>query len=300
MKRLTATPIVLLGLLTCAQTSGSAQTVDATVQVNYEAVASTNKERLRNFENDVRDYISNYNWGPGSADEKIKCTLNIFIQSVTGEDQYSAQIFVGSQRPLYKSAQNTAVVRIFDESWEFNYVRGIPLNHNPYTFNSLTSLLDFYMYLIVGYDYDTYDDLSGTPLFQKASDIASLGRSSGQKGWQQSTTGYSRAQLINELLSPTYAPVREASWLYHFAGLDSLALDKEAAYRNIIAAMEKIKGVKQKADPRNLVIKAFFEAKAKELADVFIGYPDPKVYDLLVTVDPAHQSAYEDALRRRQ
>ena len=289
--------LLLLFILSC---DGSGQTMDVVVQVNYESVASTNKERLRDFENDVRNYISNFNWGPGNADDKVKCTLNIFIQSVTGEDRYSAQVFVGSQRPIYKAEQNTAVVRLFDESWEFNYVHGIPLNHNPYTFNTLTSFLDFYMYLLLGYDYDTYEMLSGTPLFQKAYDIASLGRSSGQKGWQTSTSGYSRAQLIDELLRPVYAPVREASWIYHFAGLDSLALNKEAAFRNLIAAMQKINAVKQQADPRNQIIRTFFEAKAKELADTFVDYPDPKVYNLLVTVDPSHQSSYEEALRRRQ
>jgi len=31
------------------------------------------------------------------------------------------------------------------------------------------------MYLVMGYDFDTYERLSGRPLFQKAADVASQG-----------------------------------------------------------------------------------------------------------------------------
>jgi hypothetical protein len=287
-------------VLAISFSSAAGQEVDCTVNVNYEAIPTTNKDLLRDFANDVKTYLSAYNWGPGNASEKVKCTVDIFIQSVVGENRYAAQVFIGSQRPLYKSAQSTAVVRLFDEFWEFTYVRNRPLNHNLYSFNDLTSVLDFYMILVLGYDYDTYEQLSGTPLFQKAADIASMGRSSGQKGWQQSTSNFSRVQLIDELLNPTFEQVRAASYTYHICGLDSLAINKENAFSNMIKAVKAIGAVKQKADSRNLVIKLWFDAKAKELADVFMDYPDPKVYYLLNNIDPSHIKNYEEARQKKE
>jgi len=41
------------------------------------------------------------------------------------------------------------------------------------------------------------------------------------------------AQLIDELMSTTFQPVRAASWYYHFAGLDSLALKQGSRLENI-------------------------------------------------------------------
>ena len=294
-----ATIVVLLVLLALASPV-SAQQVDVTVLVNYEAIPTTNKDLLRDFENDVKTYLSNYNWGPGSPGDKVKCTVNVFFQSVIGDNRYSAQVFIGSQREIYKSAQSTAVVRLFDGLWEFTYMKTRPLNHNPNTYDDLTSFLDFYMYLVMGYDFDTYERLSGTPLFQKAADVASQGRSTGQKGWQPATSGYSRAQLIDELMSTTFQPVRAASWYYHFAGLDSLALNRDRAWKNILSAVQLIADAKKNADHRNVVIKSFFEAKAKELADVFVEYPDPAVYTFFSSVDPNHQQAYDDARNRRK
>jgi hypothetical protein len=300
MNIIRSAPLTVLLLLLALPSPVSAQQADVTVLVNYEAIPTTNKDLLRDFENDVKTYLSNYNWGPGSPGDKVKCTINIFLQSVIGDNRYSAQVFIGSQREIYKSAQSTAVVRLFDGLWEFTYMKTRPLNHNPNTYDDLTSFLDFYMYLVMGYDFDTYERLSGTPLFQKAADVASQGRSTGQKGWQPATSGYSRAQLIDELMSTTFQPVRAASWYYHFAGLDSLALNRDRAWKNILSAVQLIADAKKNADPRNVVIKTLFEAKAKELADVFADYPDPSVYTFFSSVDPNHQQAYDDARNRRK
>jgi len=295
--RLTAAALACAAILPL---SLEAQQADVTVLVNYDQIASTNKDLLRDFESDVRTYLSSYNWGGGNPADKVKCTFNIRFQSVIGDNRYSAQVFVGSVRDIYQSSQSTVVIRFFDELWEFTYTKTKPLTHSPYSYDDLTSFLDFYMYLIMGYDADTYEKMGGTPLFQKAADVASMGRSTGQKGWQPATSGYSRIQLIDELMSTTFQPVRAASWYYHFAGLDSLAINRDRAWQNMIKAITMIGEVKRNADIRNVAIKSFFEAKAKELADKFIDYPDVSVYGLLESVDPNHQQVYEEAKARRQ
>ncbi len=287
--------LLLLTLSLLFYAPAPAQEVDCTVQVNYDAIPTTNRDLLVNLASDIKTYVSNYNWG-GSGDpgDKVKCTLNIFVQNVAGDNQYNAQVFIGSMRPRYYSDQSCAVVRLLDESWEFTYIKDRPVNKNPYTFNDFASFLDFYMYLIMGYDFDTYDRLGGTPLFQKAADVARLGRASGLKSWQPTTTSYSRSQLIDELLNPKFEPVRVASWIYHFNGLDSLSLSPERGYANIITALDMIDRARRSVDPRNLVIRSWFDAKYLELAQIFQNYPDPSIYVRLVRIDPANQKTYDE------
>ena len=294
-------PLVALCVLyLCCFASALAQEAECVIQVNYEAIATTNKELLRDFATDIEDYIGHYNWGGANTTDKVKCTLNIFLSSVIGENRYSAQVFIGSQRPIYKSEQSTAVVRLFDEMWEFTYIKGRPINHNSYSFNDLASFLDFYMFLVMGFDADTYDKLGGTPIFQKAADIANMGRSSGQKGWQASTASYSRLQLIDEVLNGKFEPVRVASFTYHFNGLDSLAYSRDRAYANIIKSLESIEVVRKRADPRNIVIRTFFEAKYLELGTLFSTYPDPAIFVVLSRIDPFHQKTYEEYRTKRK
>lgn len=273
--------------------SASAQQIECTVKVNYESVGTSHKDLLVNFEEDVRSYINNYQWGQDQLEEKIRLSVDIFIQAATGENKFIAQVFIGSQRPILNANRNTAVARLFDEAWEFVYIKDRPINHAAHSFSDLASFLDFYVYLILGYDYDTYEPLGGTPWFQKASDVASLGRGSSQKGWQ-SSSGYSRGQLITDLLNPTLAPVREASYIYHFTGLDSLATNAPAALANVVKAIEKIAAARKSLDPRNLGFKTFFDTKYMEIAELMREYPDRSIYITLARVDPYHQSTYDD------
>lgn len=276
-----------------------AQQVDCTVKVNYESISTSNKDLLRDFENQVRSYVNDYQWGTDQIEEKVACTFDIFVKGVVGENTYSAQVFVGSQRPIYGGNKNTAVIRLFDEAWEFTYNKERPLNHTPYTFNDLTSFLDFYIYLVLGYDYDTYESLAGTPWFQKAEGLASLGRATSQGGWQPTNSGYSRTQLVADLLNPTSGGIRVASFHYHFGGLDSLAENKETAYENIAKAIDVIAKTRKNIDSRNLVFKTFFDTKYMEIAELLQEYPDRSIYLRLSQIDPTHQTTYEEYRLKR-
>jgi hypothetical protein len=263
--------------------------------VNYESVGTTQKDLLQDFESDVRNYINNYKWGSQDLDEKIRCTMNIFIKSATGENRYMAQIFIGSQRPVFGTNRSSAVVRLFDETWEFTYIKTRPLNHNQFQFDDLTSLLDFYVQLVIGEDFDTYEPSGGTAYLRTASDIANLGRSNGAKGWDVKAGSFSRLQLIDEILNPKYELARWASFAYHFTGLDSLEVTPSRAYANILFSLETIAKVRKQVDPRNLFLKSFFEAKYLEIAEIFQNYPDRSIYDRLSKIDPTHSTAYDEA-----
>lgn len=286
-------------LLFMVPAAAGAQEVDCAVQVTYDAIANTHGDLLRDFQRDISDYVNAYRWGQESPGDKIKCTITINITSAVGENRYSAQVFIGSQRPIYGTQRSTATVRLIDDGWEFTYVQSRPIIHNEYSFNDLTTFLDFYIYLILGYDYDTYEAKGGTPFFQRAADLASIAKSSGQKGWRAAAGSYSRPQLIEEILSPSIALFRVASFHYHFNGLDSLAINPAVAHRNILHALEMMGKARRATNPRNLYIKAWFETKYLELAEVFSTYPDPSVYNKLTAIDPAHQSTYEDHYSRR-
>jgi hypothetical protein len=287
-------------LLAYGWTVASAQRLQCTIEVNTEAVAATHKDKLVDFASDLTNYMNGYDWGSEAVDQPIVCAMNIFVNGVRGENEYVAQVFIGSQRPVFGARRNSAVVRLFDGTWEFTYIRNRPLNRSPYQFEDLTSFLDFYAYMILGYDFDTYGPAEGGPFFQKASDIASLGRSSGRAGWEQKPGSFTRAQLVEEILNPRNAPARKAMFSYHYAGLDSLAINPPRAYRNILAALEIIGTASRQAGAREVFIKSFFDAKHLEIAETFANHPDPGVFDRLAAIDENHRSTYEEAHKKRR
>jgi hypothetical protein len=273
--------------------------IDCQVTVNMDKIQGTNKDQLQDFAQDIKTYISSNKWAGDDYDgDPIKCTLNIFFLSQTGDADYTAQIFLGSQRPIYKdpSAKSTAMLRIVDDKWAFTYSKGHPIYHNE-QFDPLTTFIDYYMNLVVGFDYDSYEPGGGTKYFQKCFVFCNQAPTSAT-GWDINPTGYSRPVLVDELLNPKFQPFREGFYLYHYKGLDLLARKPDEAYKNMIAVLQSIADQKKIGNPRALIFKNFFDAKYMELADIFKNYESKSVYQLLIAVDQAHQSTYEEALRK--
>jgi hypothetical protein len=230
---------------------------------------------------------------------KIKCNFQFFFTNATGVDSYEAQLVVFVQRIVYRTPEFTPLLRIKDESWAFNYVKGQSFYHDDLKFNPLTSFLDYYAYMIIGIDDDSWEPDLGTERFQKAQNVVNLAiaNSSGQ-GWiDNSSFKASRNSYPFELLNSKYDDFRKAFWIYHFAGIDSLQYNKRAALERMAEAVGMIGKVK-KNEVRSFTIKAFFEAKYLEIAETFTDYYDKTIYRKLMEIDPDHSSTYEEYARK--
>lgn len=276
--------------------------IDCDVTVNYDQVSAA-REKLSNFERDIEAYINSQKWTTDDlGGEKIKCTMNIFFTSADGNN-FKTQVFFGSSRPIFvgknPSAKMTPTTRIFDDKWEFEYVPGRSLYRNENQYDALTDFIDYYMYIVLGFDYDSYQKSSGTAYFRKAFTICQQAPSTAV-GWDRGTgSAYNRYNFAEEILNPTNQPFREGWYAYHFRGLDLLATKPEKGYENIVSMLTNIKALKQNSNPRALLFRIFFETKYGELAEVMKGYSDRNIYQTLVQLDQNHQKAYEDAAASR-
>ncbi|MDP1678059.1 MAG: DUF4835 family protein [Bacteroidota bacterium] len=275
--------------------------IDCDVTVNLDQISSA-KDRLQTLEHDLESYVNSQKWSTDDLNgEKIRCTINIFITGAADPNSYTAQAFIGSSRPVFvgknPSAKSTPMVRVFDEKWEFTYVSGQPLYRNETQYDALTDFLDFYMYTIIGFDYDSYQKSSGTPYFRKAFTICNQAPSNA-KGWERgSGSTYAKYNLLEELLNPNNQLFREGWYSYHYRGLDLLATKPDKGFENIQVMFNNIKKIKETSNPRTILFKSFFDTKYGEIADVFKNYSDKSIFQLLIQLDQAHQTAYEEAAR---
>jgi hypothetical protein len=292
--------ILLFSLLSLLAVSGlSAQELNCEVSVNLEKITSGQRDYLRNFESDVKKYMNDNKWTVEDlGGEKIDCSMTIYFVSVAGENDYTAQIVVGSQRPVYvgndKSGRNTQVLRIADDKWEFIYVPNQPMVKDEYRFEPLTGVLNFYAYLIIGTDLETYNELSGSQCFQKALNICNQAMgTSYAKDWQSSAGTYSRFGYLDELMNLKYQQFRLSFYSYHFEGLDLLATKPQDGLNAMLKAIEAIGELRQKQNPRSILVRAFFDTKYLEIADSFLAARDRAVYDQLIAADSPHQGIYD-------
>lgn len=272
------------------------QELNCKVTVNFESIPVVNRELLSDFARTIEDYLNKTRFTDNWEGDKIDCAFNIFFIGASSDINYSAQAVITSQRPIYKSAKNSLMLSINDAQWSFTYEKNQTLYSAQSVFDPLTSFLDYYAYVIIGFDMDSYEELAGNPFFTKAFDIVNLGANSSFRiGWEKSSSSFNRRGLVEDLLNEKYRPFREAYFNYHYNGLDLMSEKKSAAIKNIIKLVDVLEALRTKVDINSVLLKTFFDAKSGEIIENLKTYPDKSVFKKLRKIDPSRGLKYDEA-----
>jgi hypothetical protein len=271
-----------------------AQELNCKVEVNYQNLPVNNRELLTEFAGVIENYLNTTRYTNEDYAQKIDCSMSIFFTSAGSDIDYSAQIVIISQRPIFQSTNNSPILTVNDGQWQFKYEKGQALYANQTSFDPLTSFLDYYALIIIGMDMDTFEPSGGTVYFKRAQDIVNLGANSGASlGWQSSSATYSRWGLVNDILSATYTFFRNAIFDYHY-GIDIFSQNKQLGQPKIANLVNVLWIMYEKLGSINSVyVRTFFDAKHGELIDYLRDYPDPELFSKLKKIDPPHSSKYD-------
>jgi len=271
-----------------------AQELNCKVEVNFESLPVNNRELLTDFQGVIENYMNTTRYTNEDYAQKIDCSMSIFFTSAGSDVDYSAQIVIISQRPIYRSTNNSPILTVNDGQWQFKYQKGQALYANQTSFDPLTSFLDYYALIIIGMDMDTFEPLGGTVYFKRAQDIVNLGSNSGASlGWQSSSAAYSRWGLVNDILSATYSFFRNAIFDYHY-GIDVFSQNKQLGQPKIANLADVLWIMYEKLGSLNSVfIRTFFDAKSGEIIEHLKDYPDKEIFSKLKKIDPPHSSKYD-------
>ncbi|WP_340106565.1 type IX secretion system protein PorD [Rhodohalobacter sp. 8-1] len=292
--------ILVFGLIVLALLPewSSAQEFNCEVTVNSRQISGSAYEYVSDLEDELENYINRNRWTDDTFEEfeRIKCQIQIALTSVDDQFNYTAEAVFSVRRPIYNTIQESAALVLSDNNWAFGYPRNKNLVFDELQFDDLTSLIDFYIYVILGYDYDSFEELGGSRFYSQAQDIFELGRNSGASGWGRSIGAQrNRNGLISDLTNPNYQPLREAYYRYHRYGLDQFTLDSQSAISEVIDALSTMEEAKRRTS-NNYLFDIFFDTKYTEIvamlqaADIQTRL---EAYNILRDVDPSHSSSYE-------
>lgn len=293
-----AAGLVLLLFFGTGPSPAQAQELSCRVQIDRSQLGGSEYAFLDDLERRIREYLNNRTWTDDEfrPQERITCSMQIVIQEALSLTEFRARLVVTSRRPIYNTSQSTIVTRINDAQWEFEYGRGRSLSYDIDLYDPLTSVLDFYAYILLGYDYDTFDELGGTPYFERARRIANQAEGEGDPGWSAIGAERSRARLAADLLDQRHQALRRAYYRYHRKGLDRYVSETEAARKQILAALETVQEFNASVT-RSYPLDLFFSTKYQELTAAFEGSDRRRqAYNLLSQMDPAHSSEYNQLI----
>lgn len=275
-------------------TSVQAQEFNCQVTVNYQQLSGSEFTFLSDLEEQIEAYMNERSFTQDRYIdvERIDCIMQIIFEEAVTLTSFQARMVLSTSRPIYGVPQTSTILQISDQGWQFNFTQGTPLVFDLERFDPLTSVFDFYAFLMLGYDYDTFDEFGGTAYFERARRIAELAESQGAVGWTDLGGERGRADLVDQILDPRFKPLRKAYFDYHFGGLDLFVAETEAARRNTLTAIESLEDLYDEVS-RSYVLDIFFSTKADELAAIFDDSPlSSEAYDLLSRLDPSNLPKY--------
>lgn len=303
--------IVLLFLtLVNGATSIHAQELQARISVNASQVSSTvDKKVFQTLQSSLQNFLNNRKW-TGEAfqqNEKIACNFLITIRQSLPDNVYKATLVVQAARPIYNASYQSPLINFQDESFAFKYVEYQPVEFNenrvsgsdPLVSN-ITATLAYYVYIILGLDFDSFSLRGGDPYFQKAQLIVNNAPEGREvDGWRAFDGQRNRYWLMENLTNSKYALIHDAFYSYFRLGLD-LMYENEEEGRNAIMNTVNIVNTLNSDNPNSMVVPFFFQGKANELVKIFKkAQPDEKnrAREILMKLDISNANLYKSELK---
>jgi len=254
-------------------------------------------------------FVNNRRWTNESfqSNEKIVCNFSLNISQALDNNEFQAALTVQAARPVFNSSYSSPLINMIDENVLFRYVEFQPMDFaetrvqgsEPFAAN-LTAIFAYYIYTILGLDFDSFSLRGGDPYFQKAQNIVdNAPEGSSITGWKAFDGVRNRYWLMENLTNSKYTLVHDAFYNYYRLGLDQM-YDKETDARTgILNALNQLNTVNTE-NPSTMILQFFFQSKANEISKIFKkGTPDEKsrALDMLTKMDIGNINLYKQDLQ---
>ena len=237
-----------------------------------------------------------------APEERIKCRMQFIFNGRPSIDQFTGTVQVQLIRPVYDASYESMVLNVMDQNVNISFTAFQPLEFSENNYiDELTSILNFYCYMLVGLDQATFKLNSGNEWFQKAQNIVNLAASNGGTGWRNFDGTQNRYWLVNDLLDNSLAKVHNVYYVYHRQGLDKMAQNIQLARRTILQSLREMQKVNQRY-PGKFITRVFVTAKSPEIIDLFkkAEMQDRRaLVGVMEKLDPANSSDYAELMKSR-
>lgn len=273
-----------------------AQELNCQVEINSDAISGTNKSVFETLQQAVSDYMNTTVFTPAqfSVNEKIECRLFFTLKEYSDDGIAKGDLQVQSTRPVYNSAYTTTIINLKDTKIDFSYREGEPLNFTANTMESqLTAILNFYAYLIIAADFDSFAPKGGEPFWEHLKQIVQQAQSSGEVGWKAFEDTKNRSAILSSFTEGNGGEaLRQMLYDYHRQGLDNMFISMDKGRAAVTKSLGTLTTVQQ-LNPLSVALSMFRDAKLDELVNIYSKAPQEErqgVYDLLQPIYPTEES----------
>lgn len=296
------TLILILAAFLCtfsAVADDEATELNCEVEVNSDKISNGSKEIFNELKQAITEYMNTTKWTNAvfGTNEKIYCKLLLTLSSWDdGTGLMKGDLQIQSQRPVFNSAYTTAVINFKDAKVDFTYDQGQQLVYSETEMmDNLTAILNFWAFMIIGMDFDTFELKGGDPYYEKAANVVRLAQTSGESGWKAFEDNANRSAVLSAFTDTQTAPIRDILYEYHRTGLDQMVVTVDKGRATITHTLENLGKIYDVA-PMSVCLSMFKDAKLDELINIYSKANTTEkenVYEMLYQVFPSDNTRLE-------
>jgi hypothetical protein len=286
------------------------QELQAKVTVQSQRVYNTIDKKIFNtLQTQLTNLLNNRKWTNDvfKPDEKIVCNVLVTITDMIEQNVFKANLTIQAARPVYNASYQAALINYQDGDFVFKYQEYQPVEFNENRVQgsdalagNLTATLAYYVYIILGFDYDSFSPKAGAPFFQKAQNIVNNAPEARNiSGWRSFDGLRNRYWLAENLNNTRYNIIHDVIYGYYRSGLDMLFEKENEARKSVLEGLTKLQTLNQE-NPNTMIVQFFMQSKAQEMIGIFKKSPPQeraRAGELLSQLDIANMSKYKEGLK---
>lgn len=263
--------ILVIGFIACLfPNRANGQELNCEVEINADQVQATNKQVFSTLKDAINEYMNTNKFSNAqfSVNEKINCRLFFTIKEYN-DNTMIGDLQIQSSRPVYNSSYTTTLINFKDTKVEFSYQENEPLIFSENNMESnLTAILNFYAYLILAIDFDSFSPKGGEAFYERAQNVVQMAQSSGESGWKAFEDTKNRSAVLSAYTEPNTSIIRTLIYEYHRLGLDEMVLSPDKGRAKISSTLDYLKKIYDVA-PMSVGLSMFKDAKLDELVNLY-------------------------------
>jgi len=270
-----------------------AQFIEVNAELDLRRISEGDRQLFTTLAEDIENYFLNTQFSATTNDLEMIVDIRLVLESVS---QGGSQTTINAQAIFVnKQVQPDGNLKTMDQYFyakgvQFPYSRGRKMYYTT-SFDPLASFLDYYAFMFIASELDTWEYMGGTTFFNRAIELASLGKDSDwSNGWND------RWKKSRKIKDNQYL---RSMRFHYFSALDALLAEKVDI--NIVTShlntfYEDLQTLDKKLGSNKETLH-FLKAYHEKIAELFTALKLREALELLIIYDHDNKEVYKSHLK---
>ena len=259
------------------------QFIGVDVNVDLRRLSEGDRQLFHTIATDIEEYFLNTQFAQEVTDLEIQIEFRLILESVS---------YGGSQTVVNAQAicTNTFDQYYYAKGVQFPYSKGKKIMYTS-SFDPLSTFLDYYAFMFIATELDTWNYMGGAPFYNKAIEISDFGKSSEwSDGWDD------RWKKARNIKKNQYLRGMRFNYFMAMDALRAEEINIDFIKQSMDAFYEDLKLLDRKLGSNKEALK-FLAVYHKEIAELVSVLNMRGCLQLLVLYDHDHKKLYESYLK---